>query len=264
MEHIFPPQTVALGANVQSTIVWNSADIARLFPESIIRKPVSLRFSCITTSANAVNCGVRYSTLTKEYLLAERKTLFIIPPNTSTEITPASKPALGLLEPDITSFSLDLVTPTGGGSATVILVVNDEPPPLSSEAGELIGLDARFSEDYILIRVGDSRAVNGGATQSFTLYTVPAGKRFYLDYFYVIVPATPSFPDTCYVQVNMSISGGTISIPTFSRVDRSNALFVLQNFTLPFGAGDFINVSDVNTDTTIATFVCALVGREVY
>lgn len=203
MEHIFPPKTIALVANTTVTISWSGPDIGARFNESVIKKAVSIRFSCSTTAANSVNCGVRYSTFTKDYLVAERRTLFFIPPNGTAEITPASKPALGLLNADIVSFFLDLTSPVTG-NATVTLIVDDNPPPLSSEAGELIGLDAKFATDYISRTFVNTTTFNPGTSNTAFVYTIPAGKRAEIISVDIEIDPTPSFPGDVFIDFRIN------------------------------------------------------------
>jgi len=245
MEHIFPPKTIALVANTAVTISWLASDIARQFPESIIKKSVAIRFSCSTTAGNAVYCGVRYSTLTKDYQVAERKTLFVIPPNGSTEVTPSSKPALGLLNTDIVSISLDLTAPVTG-NVTVSLIIDDDPPPLSSDPGELIGLDAQLTQDYIM-RV-EQGAFNALGSATIATYTVPAGKRFFLDTVYINAGPTPSFPGDLVVTLNIIyLVLGTFPYILYSESERWNTM-ILGPFDTPIPTGSTIRIDVVNNN----------------
>jgi len=258
-EHIFPPKTIALIANTAVTITWVASDIARQFPESIIKRPVAVRFSCSTTAANSVYCGVRYSTLTKDYLVAERKTLFFIPASGSTEVTPSSKPALGLLNTDIVSISLDLTAPVPG-NVTVSLIVDDDPPPLSSDPGEFIGLDSRSSADYLLQNQNTTfNLVAGAVGTSMLAILATAGKRFIIDMLGATIPPTPSFPGLIRVRF---VVVGTIYYAR-SAADRYVEAY-LSNIDRIIDGGTLVSILGDNADTTAYDIDVVLFGREIF
>lgn len=259
MEHIFPPKTIALAANTTGTITWNAPDIAERFPQSIIKRPVAIRFSCTTTTANSVYCGVRYSTLTKDYLVAERKTLFFIPANGTTEVTPASKPALGLLNEGIVSLAVDCIAPAPG-NVTISLIIDDDPPPLSSDPGELIGLDSRSNQDYILQNQNTTFNLIAGAGGVVLLtFPVPADKRFIVDMMGVTIPPTPSFPGL--VRVRFRAVGTIYYARSFT--DRYNEAY-LSTLARVVDGGTNVELLGDNTDTTAYDLDVVLFGREIF
>lgn len=259
MEHIFPQKSIVLVANTQGTINWTAPDISERFAESIIKRPVAVRFSLSTTCTNSVYCGVRYSTLTKDYQVAERKTLFFIPAGGTTEITPASKPALGLLNAGIVSLSLDLIS-AAPGSVVVSLIIDDDPPPLSSDPGELIGLDSRSSSDYLLQNQNTTFNLAAGAVGTSMLSILIAGnKRFLLDMIGATIPPTPSYPGL--IRVRFVISGTTYYAR--SRDDQYNEAY-LANYVHTIDAGTLVSILGDNADTTAYDIDVVLFGREIF
>lgn len=259
MEHIFPPKSVALTANLESTITWNASDIAERFAESIIKRPVAIRFSCRTTTPNSVYCGVRYSTLTKDYLVAERKTLFFIPASGTTEVTSASKPALGLLQEGIVSLALDAIA-AASGSITISLIIDDEPPPLSSDPGELIGLDNRSSVDYVLQNQNTTFNLGAGtAGVSLLAFTVPVGKRFIIDAMGGCIPPTPSFPGLIRLRFRAT---GTIYTAR-SDAEKYKEAYLL-NIARPIAEATTVEILGDNSDTTAYDIDVTLFGREIF
>jgi len=259
MEHIFPQKTIALIANVAGTINWTAPDISERFAESIIKRPVAIRFSLSTTAPNTVYCGVRYSTLTKDYLVAERKTLFFIPANGTTEVTPASKPALGLLKEGIVSLSLDMTAPANG-SVTVSLIIDDDPPPLSSDPGEFIGLDSRSSADYLLQNQNTTFNLAAGAVGTSMLSILATGgKRFIVDMIGATLPPTPSFPGLIRVRF---VIVGTIYYAR-SAADRYNEAY-LANISRIIDGGTLISILGDNADVTAYDIDVVLFGREIF
>lgn len=266
MERQLVQKSATLVANTANTISWTAPDFNRAFSESIIKKQVSVRFTCSSTCANSVNVGVRYSTLTKTYQISERQTLFVIPPNGSVEITPSSKPALGLLYDWITSISLDLLS-ASGGVVTVVCIVDDEPPPLSADPGELIGLDSKSNQDYITIVSGatDVVAANGG-TASHVLYTCPSGKRFIIDYLSVVLDPTPSYPGTLLARWSIFLTsiGTAIAAPIYSYTDE-HVIYVVPSISgIILAATGHIDIDVLNNSGTARSYEAELYGREVY
>lgn len=264
MEHILPPKVAAQVVNTTVTLTWGAVEFGRAFSESIIKYPVAMRLSCSTTATQAVYIGVRYSTATKDYRVAERKTIAQIPANGSVEITPSGVAALGLLHEYITSITVEL-TAASTGSTTVTLIIDDEPPPLSNDAGEFRGLDAVSANDYISIYGSDILTLVGGGVASTTLYTVPAQKRFMLDFVYLSVQITPSYPEL-YI-CNLAIINLALNdvFSFYARSDIENGVTVKESaFPMVFPAGYAVVSRQTNFDTTMHTGTVLFCGREIF
>jgi hypothetical protein len=263
MEHILPIKSVAQVLNTTVTLTWSAVDFGRAFPESIIKHTVSMRLSCTTTATQAVNVGVRYSTATKDYRVAERKTIAQIPASGSVEITPAGVAALGLLNEYIISITVEL-TAASTGTTTVTLIIDDDPPPLSNDAGEFRGLDAINAFDYIPFQNGVTGQMPLGATGPTLLYAVPSGKRAYLDIMFALIAPTPSFADAAFIQFWISLPA--VGVPKYwllSLTDRSNVLNpVSLPFILPSGAGVYY-YHENNTQAAVQ-FELSIFGREIF
>jgi hypothetical protein len=265
-EHILPVKTATLVAGVTSTLTWSGVEFAKAFFESIIKyERIAIRFSCTSTVNAAVNCGVRYSTLSKDYLVSERKTLFQIPIAGSAEITPASKPALGQMNSHITSISVDC-TSLAAGTVTIILIVDDDPPPLSSDPGELIGLDARAGEDYLLFAVNSVLTINPGATQAGSAYTPPAGRRGVVLTAICRLDTTPSFPKLMDALLNVSITGpaNDLVYALLHSETENDAIFITQNPNIIVQDSNQIFWSVTNNDVGVRTANTYLVIKESF
>lgn len=261
MERTFPAKNAVLVANTANTISWTAADFTPRFYESIIKRRVSARFTCTTTTPNSVNVGVKYTTLSKDYQIAERQTLFIIPPNSSVEITPATIPALGLLYENIVSITANLIS-AGAGTVTISLIIDDEPPPLTTDPGEKIGLDAKFNLDYLTQNTVVNANILAGTTQTLFTYTVPAGKRFILDLLTGYMPPTPSYPE--YLEWRAYLPFPSLTMVYKSKTDEGYTFIALQNSGYIFNAGDLLQVDVVNFDTTAYFVRSFMLGREIF
>lgn len=260
MERTFPPKTIVLVPNTQGTIQWGAPDFSPRFNESIIKKNVSIRFTCSNSAGNAVYCGVRYDTLTKTYQVAERKSLFLIPPNSSVEVTPASKPALGFLNEYITNIYLDCITPVAS-TVTASIIIDDDPPGLSADPGALLGLDNKLVSDYVSVHTFGGVVVPALGSVNIFNYLVPPGRRFFLDVITISMPPTPSYPGLLQLQ---TILAGNFSLFVNSRTDAFVDMVPFQTLSYPFAEGDQINITAFNTDTAAYTVNCSILGREVY
>ena len=262
-EHQFAQKTVTIVAGITSTVSWTGPDIVQRFPESIIKASlVAIRFSCSTTAGNAVNCGVRYSTLSKDYRVSERETLFQIPANGGVEVTPATKPALGQMDGNITSISVDLKS-LASGNVTIVLIVDDEPPPLSSDPGALIGLDAKTAVDYLTIISTLEVSVFPGVS-GYLIYFVPAGQRFILDNAVINLQPTPSYPSLARISLVATISGTPYPILVVdSQTEEAATLNFTGGFTT-FQAGDSVGFQVTNNSTSNVDAVIGYIGRQLF
>lgn len=261
MERTFPEKSVTLIANTAATITWGAPDFGPRFYESIIKRNVALRFTCTSTTANSVNVGVQYTTLTKTYQIAERQTLFVIPPNKSIEITAATIPALALLYENITSITVNLIS-ASSGIVTISLIIDDEPPPLTTDPGDKIGLDAKLNLDYITINIPTNSNIIAGTTTTLFTYLVPPGKRFILDLLTGYLPPTPSYPE--YLQMRFYLPDPSLSMIFMSKTAEGYTFTALQNSGYIFNAGDLIKVDCINFDTTAWFVRTFMIGREIY
>lgn len=264
MEHILPAKAVSQVLNTTVTLTWGATDFARAFPESIIKKSVAMRLSCSTTATQAVYIGVRYSTATKDYRVAERKTIAQIPASGSVEVTPSSVAALGLLNEWIISITVEL-TAASTGTTTVTLIIDDDPPPLSSNPGEFRGLDAIAADDYQIISFSSSASLGPGSFSTVTLYTVPAGKRAVLDDLYAEIYPTPSYPALAYIELQIYDATAVLIYirRVFSGTEQVNSIDIMS-FPVALLAGYAIKRAFVNNDTTNATVFVNLLGREIF
>lgn len=262
-EKLLATKTINLAANTLGTLTWTGNDFLKALPESVIKQRIAVRFSCSTTSTHPVNAGVRYTALNKQYLVAERKTLFVIPASGSVEITPASKPALSYFADWIQSIDLDLTSPVAC-AVTAVLGIEDA-PELSADPGPYAGLDVGLVQDYIPIKLFGSSAIAGGA--NVVNYTVPAGKRFFIDYAGWDCPPSPANPGRYQMSIQLTYSGGPpIFILRQSRTDRFFAENILTNFNMPMLQGDNILMRVTNDIAITGGFTVSgtLIGREVF
>lgn len=246
------------------SLVWSGNDFITAFAQSIIKKTVALRFTCSNTGVNSVNVGVRYQTLNKSYQVAERQTLFVIPPNGSVEITPASKPWLGLLDPNIISITVDL-TAASASTVSVSLTIDDEPPPLSSDPGQFIGLDTRLNDDYIPFAFNSFTGIAIGVNV-FNILTVPAGsatKRFFLDFITFTLPPTPVNPGLVQLTLTIAIGGmGTVTRYFSKQYDYYSDIF--PQISTPMQTGDTIVATATNNSGVAKEFFLTVFGRETF
>lgn len=264
MEKALQQKQIALVANSTVSLTWAGADFQRAFPESIIRKQIALRLTCFSTSVqNGVFVGVSYTTLTKTYQLAERLTIGTIPAGGSVELTAASIPALGRLFENIISITVTLTAPVTG-TVTVIPIIDDEPPPLAADLGERIGLDAGIVENAIIIaNNGTGNITSGSLGVTNTWYTVPAGKRFYIDTIFVAIGPTASFPADMTVSVIVRINGVDTTIALHSNSETVSETFIPPVSTALIG-GDRIQTFIDNVSGSTVTYWFSLIGREVF
>ncbi len=261
MERTFPIKTLVLAANTAGTMSWGATDIGPRFSESIIKRNVSIRFTCSNSGVSSVNVGMRYDTITKTYQVAERQTLFVIPAGKSIEITPATKPALGFLNDWIINIYLDMIS-ASAATVTISMIVDDEPPTLTADPGELIGLDQRLNVDYLTINQVANQICNAGTNNNLISYTVPTGKRFQLDLLSGYIPPTPSFPELITWSALLPSPGISIYHTSFTEI--GNSFIALQNSGYIFNAGDIISVDVFNADTTAYAVRAFMIGRELY
>jgi hypothetical protein len=261
MERTFPTKTLVLAANTQGTMSWGPTDFGPRFNESIIKKNVSIRFTCTNSGVSSVNVGMRYDTITKTYQVAERQTLFVIPAGKSIEITPATKPALGFLNDWILAIYLDMIS-ASAANVQVAMIIDDEPPTLTADPGELIGLDQRLNSDYLTVNMPANQICNGGTNSTLVNYTVPSGKRFILDLLTGYIPPTPSFPELITWTAYLPVPNLSVFHTSFTEI--GNSFIALQNSGYIFSAGEQIKVDAFNADTTAYTVAAFMIGREIY
>lgn len=267
MIYTFPPQAVTLsgaGTLFSGALTWSGPDFAPRFNESIIKRSISLRLTCTSNiTLYGVYVGVRYATLTKEYQVAERKTIGYVPPGGSVELSAASIPALAALNSDITSITVELTSQISG-VVTVSLNIDDDTPPLTGVL-EYTGLDARFAEDFVpIVRSGLVQVNAGTFSQILRQYTVPTGKRCYIALITTTMEPTGSYPGTCNVTLQFTISGITASMHDYSRTDQYvTTQFVTDNIPT-LTENDTIIIAAQNLDTTNHFFEYTLIGKEVF
>lgn len=263
-EKALQQQTTALVANSTVSLTWTGNDFQRAFSESVIKKPIALRLTASTTAVgNGVFIGVSYTTLSKTYQLAERLTIGTIPAGGSVELTAASIPAMGRLFQDIVSITITFTSPVGG-NVSATLIVDDDPPPLSADLGERVGLDAAVSENAVIISAfGNPFIPSGTIGNALLWYTVPVGKRLYIDLLSVSIEATGSYPADGRVLLQLTIAGVPCYVYLFSETERWPTTF-LPPIAAALVEGDSISTLEYNYSATGIYYSFSFIGREVF
>lgn len=198
---IFAQKTVALTANVQSTLIWSGTDFQKTLGDAQPEKPISMTFSVQNGTGQVCYIAISFQTRNVTYNINDRRSIAGIPANTTMRISSNSAAELASLGPDLVSVTLYLIS-AGAGNVTVVAEGFDQTTsPGSAGGSQNIGLDQRAVLDYVQVRLYIDGLINGAGTVVGVSYTVPAGKRAEIISFTAQIDPTPFGTADCTVLV---------------------------------------------------------------
>lgn len=259
--YTFEPKTVTLVANTAQTITWSTPEFYKHLVEAPIMRPVSVRFKVTNNTTNVVYLSLSYETLDYSVPLQERKSLAGVAASTTLELSKATVPAIGALLSGIQSISISLIGAVAG-TVSVVLVIDRLDELTASGNMSAIGQDSPTTDGYLQVSQFSNQICNASSNNTLVDYTVPAGKRFYLDYVAGSIPPVGSFSGV--VTWTLYMPDPTIMYIAYNQLENDFSFVAVQAMPFIFSAGQRIHVDAFNGHVSALIVAASLFGREVF
>lgn len=219
---IFPPKSIVLVANVESTLVWSGADFQQSLGYAQPEQPISMTFAVRNGTTQVCYIAISYEVRNTVYSINDRRSIAGIPAGGTLRISSNVAAELASLGPDLKNVTLYLIS-AGAGLITVTAEGFDKTTSPGSVGGngQSIGLDQRSVLDYTVIVIAISQLIPplGNLTVS---YTVPALKRAAVMSYYGSCQPTPAG----YGDSTVSLFNGLFEVQLHSEQFSSSQIFM--------------------------------------
>ena len=254
----FQERRVTLSPDIPSDLVWSANEFSAHTGNAELSRPVSVQFDIFNEGAYAIGISMSYETRTESVPLLEEKENRSVPPNTRLLISSVNLPTLANIRPRANKITARLIS-LGNVSALVRLRLDEAQEASGQGAGSgfSTGLEAGQYEPVFVREF----FVNSVASTGGTLYTVPSGRRCFVDLLRASTTATP----IQYWNLQSEISYSTGGILVVARSDiTQNIENVLTPQNLILEETTQINYEFSSGKPNSGAFgEVALIGREV-
>lgn len=240
-------KSVTLVANVSNTLVWSSGDFQNALGSgsATVPFPFALELSVTNNTAQVVYLSVAYTTDVRSVALVGGRPVGAVPALTSATIGPRNSAELGFFDKNVQNITVTLVS-AADGTVTISPVLRQPGSAGGGGAGGYIGGSDRSAQDYTIIPFCEIGYTTGpGFFTPVDSYTVPTGKRAFLENLYASIDPTPSYPGTMELIFGIAPSG--IQIKLKSEMNTSAQLVIPTRF-YEMNAGDTLIASVANND----------------
>jgi hypothetical protein len=260
--YVFQPKTITLVANVAQSIVWGIPEFYQHYGKGIIDTEVSVRFKVQNNTSNVIYLSLSYQTLEYSVPLQERQALAGVQAGQFVELSKATVPAIGKLQHQIQSITLTVIGAAAGSVQVSLVIDRLDELAASGGTGDLIGSSTIITDGYVSIAQFGNQVCNAASNNTIVDYTVPAGKRFYLDYISGSIPPVGAYPNV--VTWTLYMPSPTIMFLTGNQCEIVHAFVPVQSLNYVFTAGNRIHVDVFNGSTAAIVAAASLFGREIF